>query len=251
MINIRDELGGLGDTCMAGQLVSILRDNNIDAYLCENKHSHLLDVPITKNSHNFGFNYIHDFWSFKRSNRDSIMQQNIKRVPFNQDIAPPQFGVKITKNYVPVKFHDEKINSVQVVLNTKNSGSTVKGWSRFGDLKNRLDENKITWIDLDEENIYDNLSLNYVKYAKAYVGLDTGRSHYSSFFANTKGIIIQSGYNKSGYWCNYDYIFVGHDCCRMSPCFLDFEHHCNNKHRLCCKDISVDRVFDEIRKKVE
>src|ERR1035441_10202999 len=93
------------------------------------------------------------------------MQQNIKRVPFNQDI-------KITKNYVPVKFHDEKINPVQVVLNTKNSGSTVKGWSKFGDLKNRLDENKITWIDLDEEKIYDNLSLNYVKHAKAYVGLD-------------------------------------------------------------------------------
>lgn len=245
-INVWTGPAGFGDTCMAGMFVSILRDQHFNAYLCQNKYSHLLDVPITQNGSNFSFHYIADFWRYKRSNHKSMMEQNLERVPFNQ-------GIKITKNYVPVKFYDEKIDPVEIVLNTRCSDwpDNIKGWDRFNDLKKILDDNKITWIDLDDKRIYDNLSLNYVKHSKAYVGLDTGRSHYSSFFANGKGIIIQSGHSKPRYWGNYDYAYICNEgCCRMSPCFLRPMSSCHHKHRLCCKDISADRVFDEIRKRL-
>lgn len=234
-INISVGQPGFGDACMTAMFVSILRDNNINAYLCKNKHSHLFDVPITQNISHFSFWHI----NWHHNITMSMMQQNLSRLKFK--------NIKITKNFVPVKFYDEKIDPVDVVLGTKCSGwSAIRNWKQFKFFKKILDNYKITWIDLDEKNIYGNLSLNYVKHAKAYIGLDTGRSHYSSFFANKKGIIIQSGHTNSNYWSNYDYKYIEKKCCSLAPCFLRFKHDC--PHWMCCMNIKPYEVIDELKK---
>ena len=89
-----------------------------------------------------------------------------------------------------------------------------------------------------------------------YLGLDTGTSHYVSKFANGKALIIQAGFNLFNWWAyTYDYDMITAEVkCSLRPCFLNMKYikkgeGCPYDVR-CMKQITVKKVFYEVRKRL-
>jgi len=150
----------------------------------------------------------------------------------------------IERNYIPVKYEEHDINSVDVVLNTKTGKYTpYREWPYFNELKLLLRKNNISYLDIDENKIYGIELLNYIKKAKLYIGLETGASHYVSQFANNKSIILQSGYTTASFWASYyEYEFL-QTFVSCSPCFK--RENCNNKYK-CMTRLDADFVFNKV-----
>jgi hypothetical protein len=156
--------------------------------------------------------------------------------------------IKNTKYRIPVKYYDiPNIPSVDISIVSKTGRFTpYRNWPYFKELKEKLNKEKITYIDLIEKNIKNVECLNYIKKSKLYLGLDTGVSHYASSVASGKTLIIQSGYNYFDFWCfyDYDYINVNIEC---QKCFK--RYGCPYDHK-CMKDISVNMVYNKIIEKL-
>lgn len=140
---------------------------------------------------------------------------------------------------------DNNIQPYDVCLVTQTGDFTpYRNWPYFDDLKAILTKNNITYIDLSAEKILGQDFLRHVKNCKAYVGLETGASHYAAPFCRHKGIIIQSGYVPYRYWAPYyDFTCLDRDM-ECSPCML--RSGCGYDHG-CMKDTLPEQVLDSIQ----
>ena len=234
---------GFGDHLIVAHTVHILNATikNIQFLASISKwYAYLMDVPLMVD---VDPSVVTLAWFISKPNVPIILSR-LQRV---EDVL----GIKIEfnakeLNYVPVKF-EENINipQVDVVLCTKTGPWTpYRNWGFFDQLKQRLNDLKITYVDLNEQKILSYDCLNYVKKCKVYVGLETGTSHYVSRFANGKALIIQGGYSTFDYWSfTYDYkAITSNSPCPLAPCFL--RTGCPHNH--VCMNIEVDSVLKEI-----
>jgi len=231
----------LGDALMAATIVAILNDNNIPAALKTDRTDVLsyVDVPIW-NETTIGIHYNWRYESFYPIPPNySFVSKTLDHLTETYHLKP----IKFTRNCVPVNFTYEDVPKYDIAIGTKTSNWTIyRNWPYFKELKTLLDKEKITWIDMDEENIYGNTCLNIVNNSKLYLGLETGRSHYVSIVANGKTLILQSGYCLSNTWSIYDYKFLDLkvDC---SPCYL--QNNCKFNHK-CMANIKPEIVLAKI-----
>ena len=239
---------------------------NINNFHAENLINHKEDEHIFLGdiSDKIFFNIIKFKYNNEQGNKNNILEMFFNEF-FQQFNIPNDIcdkirqEIKTTKYKIPVKYYDIlSIPSVDVSIVSKGGlWSGYKNWPYFKELKDKLNENKITYIDLSEKNIKNIECLNYIKKSKLYLGLDTGVSHYASSVASGKTLIIQSGYNYFDFWCfyDYDYINVNIEC---QKCFLNYytitkKHkymNCKNDHK-CMKNISVDMVYNKIVEKLK
>lgn len=228
--------GFIGDLLMAGMFTAILNDNKVDAVLKVSREDikQLLDVPLWDGEDGEEYK-----WRYEEL---PPVGSFIERTVGHFSVLTGR-EVSITRRCVPVKMHDEEVPQVDVALGTVTSNWTpYRMWPYFDDLKELMDRSRITWLDMDKENVMGNRCLNVVKKCKLYVGLETGRSHLVSSVGAGKTLILQSGYCDASHWCMYDYAFIDLkvDC---SPCKL--REGCKHYHK-CMKDMTPDIVMGRI-----
>lgn len=226
----------LGDHLLASLLVSILRDQNIDAYFWSDSDEirELVDCPIRK-----GYDYRFVYEPEQQWDGRSIMQKALDNCQTYLGIT----NLKLTRTVIPVKYHDlPQVPQVDVAIcSSTGFWSKYRNWPYFEQLKHEFDRHGITWIELGQKRGVE--CLNYVKKAKIYLGLETGVSHYVSSVAK-KALIIQSGYSNINYWCSYGYAYIQLEL-PCSNCFL--RNGCAHGHA-CMKNITTETVLREITK---
>jgi len=233
-------------------VVNILNDNGIDAVLRDHKKvKELVDCPlVTKKASDETFQ-VHS-WTYKCCSKPIILQY----IEYFESVIDKK--LKVTRNYIPVKFHDiPETPLVDVAMGTITGNWTpYRNWPYFEELKKLFDKEGITYVDLDAGEIKGIECLNYVKKCKLYLGLETGMSHYVSQFANGKALILQGGFTEFDFWAHlydYDYLQVEDVPCR--PCFINKKHisrkgiKCEYDH-MCMKGLRVDRVFKAIVERI-
>jgi len=251
---------GFGNSLILAHLTKICIDSGIEAVFTQHKTTiDLVDVPLF----NFVFHddYIKDRWlgirnTYLRKNCDvPCLMQYIKHV---EGIFNKKIEIKEHHHFVPVKYHDiANIPKLKVCLNTATGNwSKYRNWPYFAELKELLQKDGITFIDLNENNIYGIECLNYIHKCQLYVGLETGMSHYVSKYANRKALIIQSGFCPFSYWAKfYHYDHLVCECeCSEKPCFLTKKEVkigivCQNNHK-CMRDIKPEIVFNAIKERL-
>lgn len=239
---------GFGEPLILSLVAKILRDNNIDAYYKESRKTQgLTDDALQINFNDSSCAY--HTWSYDIKNSKSIMQQYIDHYSdvFNKKI-------EITRNYIPVKYHDiANTQAYDVAIHSQTGDWTpYRNWPYFAVLKILLAKDKISYIDLAEKRIYGIEYLNYVNKAKVYLGLETGPSHYVSQFAKNKCLILQGGFSTFDFWASsycYERIQIDDVACR--PCFISWKDIvAGNKCKSCNKcmfEIDPIAVFEKIR----
>jgi hypothetical protein len=238
-----------GDGLMAALLVSILNDNGIKAYLSYQKY--VMDVVDCPKIYSVYERQGKQLWNFIYKpecifDGRSIIQKSI-------DLFKEQNGIgkdiKITRHSVPVLFNEIDVDKFDVVLNTYcGKMGKYRRWPHFEELKKQLEENHVSFLDLDQNDIKGNLALNYVNKSKLYVGLDTGMSHYVSSVVN-KSLIIQGGYVSIDHWSIYGYDYVEIDNIHCRDCCLKTFEQCNYDH-FCMKKLSAVQVWSRIKDKL-
>jgi len=242
-----------GDILLTSYFVSILNDNGVDAYFFRRGNGRVYAYMVI------------DCPKIEAINDKRLKKFPVLRLGYAHG-KPGELGIPIISqyckmfkdrynipiknnfNYIPVKYYDmPEVPSVDVSLCTKSGGwSQDRDWPYFEQLKERLKQSKISYIDLNEEEKFNMECLNYIKKSKLYVGLETGTSHYASQVANGKTLILQSGIHDIGFWCSYDYdhLYIPVKCklCKsLTKCPYD------NK---CMKDLTVDMMFNKIIEKL-
>lgn len=236
---------GFGDHLVRAHAVQILNDNGVKAVLWTRKPlKRLIDVPLYDPAKHKDYTIMVDYF---RNPKESLLM-------FYLSQAEQLFETKVhldndKHDYVPVSFMENpNIPQVDVTLCTETGAWTpYRNWPYFGELKKRLNDLKITYVDLSKDCIFGHDCLNYVKKCKVYLGLETGTSHYVSKFANHKGLIIQGGFTLFSHWAlpyKYEAITAETECPRK-PCYLRSKCPFN---RVCIDSISVDVVLDRIMK---
>ena len=252
---------GFGNALLLALLTKICNDNDIPAVFSQHKSTiGLVDVPLYENDNKEHEQYHVYNWlgirnTYWRKNVDEpVLIQYLKHIG---SLCGKTLVVDERHNHIPVVFKEIEVPSVDVVMCTQTGPwAPYRDWPYFEELKQKLSDNNITFVDLHEKGIYSIECLNYVKNAKLYLGLETGMSHYVSKYANGKALIIQSGFCPFGYWAwNYDYDYVKAEVvCVFRPCFIDknilgMNVKCPHDN-YCMTSISVNSVFDEIVRKV-
>lgn len=241
---ITRKLNAIGDNCLASFFTHILNDNNISSFFDEKNF----------NFKNFNCNYLQDSnyidYEFQYENKkfSNIIQIAIEKFKLKFNIDKE---IKIIRDYVPVNYKEiETIKQVNIVLVTKSGHwAPVRDWPYFKELKKKLEEKNISFIDVTQQNIIDFEFLNYVKKCKVFVSLETGASHFASQFINkNNSIVIQSGYCDDSFWNYYKYDVIKYD----TECKWCFTQHkmCNKGHK-CMREISVDLILNKIMEKLE
>ena len=203
---------GFGDTLLAAYLTAILRDNGIEAFFRPCKYytrlKKFVDCPCVGDIRAEPYNKYALFrsaYGYGEGKEKSV--PIIKQLcnSFQKEYQTEE--IKINLNYIPMKYWDiPSIPSLDVVFGTKSDRwCPYRDWPHFDSLKKKLDENKISYIDMDEHRIRDMYCLNYVNKAKLYIGIETGMSHFVSQVGAGKTIILQSGFEDFRFWCNYDF----------------------------------------------
>lgn len=243
---------GFGEPLVMSLIVNILNDNGVDSALRDHKRvKELVDCPLTTvdASRSTFKTYA---WTYECSSKPVVLQY----IEYFESVVGKK--LKITKNYIPVKFYDiPEIPSVDVAMGTETGSWTpYRNWPYFGELKKLFAKEGITYVDLDANTIRGIECLNYVKKCKLYLGLETGMSHYVSKFANGKSLILQSGFTEFDFWAHlydYDYLQVEDVSCR--PCFINKLHIARKERKcecdnMCMKDLGVDRVFEAVVERI-
>ena len=235
---------GFGEQLILAWLTQILVDNGVDAVFNEKQRvKGLINCPIFDSE-------IHKNISNHRGDYTTIdiplhLQHILKCEKYlNRKL-------KITRNYIPVTFHEiPEIPAVDVVMCTRAGGWTpYRNWPYFNELKKLFDNHRISYVDLNANRIYNHECLNYVKRCKLYIGLDTGTSHYVSKFANGKALILHSGFSPLKWaFTPYEYSFLSGGVYNCAPCWINKRHikagnECKFNHK-CMKEIKPERVFD-------
>ena len=244
---------GFGDRLMAGWMVRILIDNGFNAHGGRNKYSDLIDCPEFPDSDC-------EIRKIKLNNtiRDgpgcetNLIDQKLDRIA---EVVGKKLVVG--DHFIPVKYEDiPQVKGVDVAIcSTTGNYSIYRNWPYFDELKSMLDNNGITYLDMDNPGPgmhpwRSHWVLNCVNKSKLYLGLETGTSHYVSKYAAGKALILQSGYTDFEYWAkyyDYDKISMHVDC---SPCFLNkFKPPCPHEHK-CMSDLCPEAVFEVIQQKL-
>lgn len=247
---------GFGDVMLTSLLVHTLRDNDVRCILGNNGavFKELLDCAFCRSSRHKNHSVIlkgFRTYNIKLANNQTILgtRLGILRQGF-KDLTGSTFGknLKVTRSYIPVRYYDiSSIPSFDVVMGTVTGVWTpYRNWPYFSELKHMFREDGISYIDLDEHSVYGVECLNFVNKAKLYLGLETGRSHYVSKYANGKALILQGGYTLFKQWAwMYDYNHIGMelDC---APCWLIRNERCKFGWK-CMIDLKPELVFDKIK----
>lgn len=257
---------GFGDKLLASYFASILNRNNIKAFLNIRSRSLHLETEF--------YECVDNEYADCRYNKSKVFhirygygEVNNKKMSILEQVCYSFLSlhgidIKVGINYIPVKYIDiPEIKSYDIAMGTKcGEWNRYREWPYFEELKKRLMENGISYIDMDEQKMFYMKSLNCVKKAKLYVGIETGMSHFVSQFANGKALILQSGFEDFRFWCNYnyDYLYIPVPCriCHKNTDNRESHGHkripdpCNNDHK-CMKDMSVDAVFNKIIDKLK
>lgn len=241
---ITRKLNAIGDNCLASFFTHILNDNKIESFFDKkNFHFKNFNCDYFQDTH-----YIDYEFQYENKKNSNIIQIAIDKFKSKFNIEQE---IKITRNYIPVNYKEiETIKQVDVVLVTKSGHwAPVRDWPYFEELKKKLEEKNISFIDVTQRNIKDFEFLDYVKKCKVFVTLETGASHYASQFINkNNSIVIQSGYCDDSFWNYYKYDVIKHDTdCKW--CFIQ-HRECNKGHKCMC-EISVDIVLNKILEKIE
>jgi len=244
---------GFGEPLVISLLANILTDNGVPTFYDQHRHTRgLVDCPLVDRSENSPHKgQLKKIRPKYILSEEPIIFQYIRQA---EEITGKK--IKVTRDYVPVLYHDiSEIPAVDVAMNTRTGILSIyRDWPYFDQLKKLFRKNNISYIDLDRNKIFNIESLNYVKKAKLYLGLESGRSHYVSQFANGKALILQSGFATSDFWAyvyKYDYLDIDVPC---RPCWIDRllisqGKICPYNHK-CMKKLTVDYVFEEVRKKL-
>ncbi len=242
--------GAIGDHMMAAFFVQLLNDNGIEAVYGTHCYRDLVAVPLSEEGESY-----HEYTFFYH---EGVLQRptfhptktiiEIATERFQQQFDITQ-SLEVKTPYVPVKFvENNAIPKVDVVLCTKSGVWTrYRNWPYFPQLKRKLEEQGISYVDLTEQNIQNNDCLNYVHKAKLYIGLETGVSHYVSQVVN-RALILQSGYSSIDFWCPYHYDYLAEDVA-CKKCFIHCKtrpYQCQYRHQ-CMQNISVDQVMHKIQ----
>jgi hypothetical protein len=237
-VTVRRKSRTFGDACLACLFTRILCDNGIDAVLKLTGRSDiysLFDCP----------NYNRDYRRAKRFqfSYEDNRSQNFIKTAIEKFRERYKILVSLTRTTVPVHYTEMNIQPVDIVLGTKTGGWTrYRNWPYWERFKEMLNDNKLSFIDLDKNEIRGMACLNYVKHCKAYVGLDTGMSHYVSSVAGGKTLILQSGFNKFEHWSTYDYKYLSYSV-PCSPCNL--QKGCPISHE-CMVKLTPEMVFKSL-----
>jgi hypothetical protein len=260
----RFELGwpgrGFGNALMLAHLTKILVDNGIDAVFMDHRKTRgLVDVPLASGAPGkwVRFNGVlpSDF-DVKRADEPGLLTY----IRWFRLMTGKQIVFDRAKhNHIPVFFEDMDVPEVDVAMWTRTGPfGPYRDWPFFEDLKKVFDSEGITYLDMTQMQIMGIECLNVVKKAKMYLGLDTGTSHYVSKYANGKGLIIQGGFNPFFYWAwPYDYVpILKSTDCPLRPCFINVRHIAEGKAKCpkevpCIAEISVERVFNEVREMLD
>ena len=279
---------GFGNALILAHLTKICNDNGINAVFSDHRKTKgLVDVPFYNSKLHKDY-FIHTWMgirnTYQRKNCDEpVIIQYIKNVEkltgekielakgcyHNYD--PLSHGHDHNHgdysyyhdhsqhhdhSYIPVTFHDSPdIPAFDVVMNTATGPwAPYRDWPYFDELKQLFNANGISFIDLNKNKMFGHRCLNYVKNARLYLGLETGMSHYVSRFANSKALILQSGFCPFIYWAypyNYDCLKVDVNCERR-PCFINREDmakgiKCDNR---CMKQMTAEMVFEAVRRRL-
>jgi len=246
---------GFGEPLVISLLANILTDNGIPTFYDQHRHTRgLVDCPLVDRSENSPHaGNLRKITPKYVLSEEPIMLQYLKQF----ERLTGRKDLKITRDHIPVLYHDiPKIPAVDVAINTWTGNLSIyRIWPYFKELQKLFDKNGISYIDLDKKKIFSIDCLNYVKKAKMYLGLESGRSHYVSQFANGKALILQSGFATFDYWAyvyNYDHLEIDVPC---RPCWIDRllisqGNFCPHDHK-CMKEITVDMVFEEVREKIK
>lgn len=239
---------GFGDYLIDSLLVHILNDNEIPTvyeYNTKFRINELADCPFSKE----GEKYI--LYKRKREINPiddvNIIEESIK---YFKEYFGIEKDIVINRDHIPVNYVEiPEIPSVNVVLCTRSgSFAPIRNYLKFDQIKQMMDKEGITYIDLNENKILDFECLNYVKKCKLYVGVETGTSHYVSKYANNKGLIIQSGFTRFNFWAKfYKYEFIINEV-ECSPCGKTNKSGC--RWAKCIWDIKPEYVFEEIKKRL-
>lgn len=250
---------GFGDTLLASYFSTILNRNNINAFFHASNSFRddgiykYLDCKYIKNRRDPLYSHIeiHRVQYGYPDTNHSIIEQFCNLFCEKYDVDT---NIKIDINYIPVKYEDiPEIKSVDIVLGTKcGRWCKYRQWPYFEQLKKRLEENNISYIDMDKNKMRFMDCLNCVKKSKLYVGIESGMSHYVSQVANGKALILQSGFVDINFWCNYDYgyLYIPVPCriCHKNTGNKVIDR-CENDHK-CMENLSVDMVFNKIVEKL-
>ena len=243
---------GFGEPLIMSLVVNILNDNGVDAVLRKHrKVSELVDCPlISREATDKTFQTY--AWTYECCSKPIILQY----IEYFENVVGK--SLKITRDYIPVKFYDIlEVPSVDIVMGTRTGNwSPYRNWPYFEKLKKLFNKEGITYIDLDTNGIRGVECLNYVNKCKLFLGLETGMSHYVSQFANGKTLILQSGFSEFEFWAylyDYDHLQVEDVPCR--PCFINKQHIARGERKckldnICMKNLTVDRVFEAVTKRI-
>lgn len=239
-----------GDVLMAGMAVATLNDHGVKTALITTNHAaaSLVYVPkMTENPDNWQEVWF-EYESFRHDTSTSYIQGWLNK--FSQ-VWLGGSPIKLTRRSVPVYFTpipDTPVYDVAIGSLTGN-WTLYKSWPHYDRLKQLLDRNGLTWIDLDKSGVFNNECLNIVRKCGVYLGLDTGRSHYVSSEAAGKTLILHSGFSGFNQWCVYDYEVIEKKV-ECSPCYLNvMMPPCPNGFK-CFNDIRPEFVVERIIEKL-
>ena len=241
---------GFGERLMVALLSCILTDNGINTVF-GHRYKILVDCPIHDLDNKMHRTYKRIFCEYETTEEPIILQ----RIKYFEELTKRK--IEVTKNHIPVKFYDiPSIPSVDVVMCTRSGAySPYRNWPYFDELKKLLNKEKISFVDLNAEEIFNIECLNYVKKSKLYLGLETGTSHYVSQFANGKALILQGGFSIFDFWAypyDYEYLQINNIHCR--PCFINRgnikEGQGCKYDNMCMKEIKANQVFTRIIQKL-
>jgi hypothetical protein len=247
---------GFGDKVAGAAVVGCLVRNGINAVFDTPKVHDLVDCPKIENIKNPEDYEIlsHTLNRPYRKNPDyhfySDLIKNFTNWTKKNTTHPIEQELHIDVDSVPVIYkEDSSIKGVDLVLGTKTGPWTkYKNWPYFDGLKKLLDDNNVSYIDVDKENIKGFEFLNYVKKSKAFLGLETGSSHYASALIRDSGYIIQSGFCLFDYWArSYNFTKIEHEVeCRNCWLLGRGDGICQYDHK-CMTRTTPDIVFNTIK----
>lgn len=240
-----------GDNLFSAYLTNTLIENGYNAYLDNSRINELVDCPKFDSEKLEGQEI--DSFDCIRRNKTGL-QTNTEFNVFSDLIFEfrKKFNIKkdiqINLDHIPVRYKKLiDIPSYDVVIVSETGYWTpYRNWPFFKELKELFKKNSISYIDVSEEKIKNNLLLNYVDNSSLYLGLETGASHYVSKISNGKTLILQSGYTDFNYWAemyDFDYLSTNLDC---APCWKRegcFHHNCMNM-------LNVNFVFEEVKRRI-
>jgi len=244
--------------CYRGVYIKNFQISNphFDVYLYQPNpnYNNLFDFPKDKIIENLHDVNIDDFYFINKklfyhfpmdfSEADAIVSRKTKS----------KVKTKMHYDYFPCRHHEDKsIPEVDVVMCTATRARRTQ-WPHFNELKKLFGDNDIAYVDLNEQRIFNNDCLEYVRKSKCFLTLATGMSHYASKFFGDKTMVIQWGSQyEANLWSsvynNLEYIMNELTC---DYSCLNSKRRCYNQHlHACMSNITPSQVFERIKNKLK